>query len=715
VNPERAPNPADERPADTLLEDLLHSLAAIGWPSQEEFSPRGFLAEFSARIARRIPHDRLVIDLLDEDGQTFTVLAEHAAQDLTLHQEFYTTAFAPQGHYVAAEWVLRGVFAGGALRVDDLATDPRFCAANPFERRVQEAGLRSALLVPLRNGARVIGALVATSLVAGAYTENQLATLRQIANLIGPFIESLVLFYRERRRRRRLRALQGLTRALGASLNVGDVFARLAEAVRPVLDFDVMGAALLTPNGRDVEVLGMVDHDPTGAPTPRRIPLQDFSFGERIEAGETVLIHDAPVELDPSRPGDRLIIKDAGRSCLVVPMLFGERVGGGLHFGKRRPQWYDRLDAEVAAAVAAQVVLAVQHQQLAEERRRLAAVEVRAKHLEQRVATLRDALGDRYGFDQIIGRASNLREALDRAAKVAPTEATALLTGESGTGKELVARAIHQASLRAEGLFVAINCAALADTLLESELFGHERGAFTGADRMKPGRFELAAGGTLFLDEVGELSPSVQAKLLRVLQEREFQRVGGTVTLHADVRLIAATNKDLVKEGEAGRFRDDLYYRLNVFAVHLPPLRERGEDVLLLADHFVRTLAARMAKADVGLSRDAREALLGHNWPGNIRELQNAVERALIVSEGGLLTAAHFGIAPRKERPPRAAEVAPSDSSPLELEGSLPKVEKRMVSETLKKAKGNKSKAAATLGLTRSQLYTRLKRHGIEL
>jgi len=303
---------------------------------------------------------------------------------------------------------------------------------------------------------------------------------------------------------------------------------------------------------------------------------------------------------------------------------------------------------------------------------------------------------------------------LDMVEKVAPTRASVLICGESGTGKELVARAIHQASLRAEGPFVAINCAALADTLLESELFGHERGAFTGADRMKPGRFELAAGGTLFLDEVGELSPAVQAKLLRVLQEREFQRVGGTVTLRADVRLIAATNKDLVKEVEAGRFRDDLYYRLNVFAVHLPPLRERGEDVLLLADHFVRTLAARMAKADVGLSRDAREALLGHNWPGNIRELQNAVERALIVSEGGLLTAAHFGIAPRKERLPRAAEVATYDSSPLALEGSLPDVEKQMVSETLKKAKGNKSKAAAILGLTRSQLYTRLKRHGIE-
>ncbi len=192
--------------------------------------------------------------------------------------------------------------------------------------------------------------------------------------------------------------------------------------------------------------------------------------------------------------------------------------------------------------------------------------------------------------------------------------------------------------------FVAVNCAALPDTLLESELFGHERGAFTGADRQKPGRFELAAHGTLFLDEIGELSAAVQAKLLRVLQEREFQRVGGTATLKADVRLLAATNRDLTAEMAAGRFRTDLFYRLGVFNVHLPPLRDRGDDVLLLAEAFIRTLAPRMGKADVTLSRDACELLRRHPWPGNIRELQNAVERGLITCEGTLVTAAHLAI-----------------------------------------------------------------------
>ncbi|MBI2560919.1 MAG: sigma-54-dependent Fis family transcriptional regulator, partial [candidate division NC10 bacterium] len=221
---------------------------------------------------------------------------------------------------------------------------------------------------------------------------------------------------------------------------------------------------------------------------------------------------------------------------MIVPLRFGEQVGGGLYFGKCHPYWCDSLDVELANGIAAQVVLAIQHQRLAEEQHRLAAVEGRARRLEKRLESLRSELDERYGFDRIIGRAPSLREALTLAAKVAPTETTVLVTGESGTGKELVARAIHYASARADGPFVTVNCAALPETLLESELFGHERGAFTGADRQKPGRFELAAGGTVFLDEVGELSRAVQAKLLRVLQNREFDRVGGTTTLHADVR-----------------------------------------------------------------------------------------------------------------------------------------------------------------------------------
>jgi len=700
--------------AASVLTDLLCSLAAIGRSMQEEFDPKRFLEQFSACVERLIPHDRLVVFHLGDDGRTFTVFAEHAPRGPVLHEGYYTTAFDPESRYVVAEWTIRPVFSGEAMLVGDLQTDPRFAHLNPSERKVQEAGLRSLLRVPFYSGGQVIGALAATSLTANTYTPTHLTAAQQVADLIGPFIENLVLLQRERRRRRRLQALEGFARILGASLNVRDVFERLAEAVRPVLDFDLMGVSLVSASGRELEVLAKVTNFEVEA-TPARIPLEDFSFSSKVGAGEVILIHDAPVELDRDRPGDRRIIDGGGRSCLCVPLWFGERVGGALHFGKRRPYWFDRTDAEIAKGIAAQLVLALQHQRLAEEQGRLALAEDRARRLEQRLESLQDELGERYGFDRIIGRAPPLREALDRAAKVAPTETTVLITGESGTGKELVARAMHHASLRADGPLVAINCAALPDTLLESELFGHERGAFTGADRLKRGRFELAAGGTLFLDEIAELSQGVQAKLLRVLQEREFERVGGTTTLRADVRLIAATNRNLERAVETKRFREDLYYRLNVFSVHLPPLRERGDDVLLLADHFVRTLGARIGKGEPGLSRDAREAFLAHPWPGNIRELQNALERALIMSDGGLLSAAQLGLVPRRDRDPEGAQRSGPSGLPAHAVGhSLADWEKQIVLDVLKKAKGNKSWAARLLGLTRSQLYTRLKRFGLD-
>jgi transcriptional regulator with GAF, ATPase, and Fis domain len=398
-------------------------------------------------------------------------------------------------------------------------------------------------------------------------------------------------------------------------------------------------------------------------------------------------------------------------------LIFGDKVGALLAFAKRQPDWFDLSDLEVVEEIAQHVVVAIQHQRLAEEQRRLAIAEERAQQLERRVQRLHDALSEPYGFGRILGQAPSLREALQRAAQVAPQETPVLLTGESGTGKELVAQAIHYASRRADGPCVAINCAALPDTLIESELFGHERGAFTGADKQKPGRFELAAGGTLFLDEVGELAAAVQAKLLRVLQEHEFQRVGGTVTLKADFRLIVATNRNLTDAMAGGQFRDDLYYRLSVFPIHLPPLRERGEDVVLLAREFVRHLGERMGKGEPGLSRDAQELLVTYSWPGNIRELQNAIERALIVSDGGLITAAQLGLS--GSRLPSGAASLPGVPTPSGVANqdaaaaTLQELERHAIADALAKAKGNKTAAAAALGITRMRLYTKLRRFGL--
>jgi transcriptional regulator with GAF, ATPase, and Fis domain len=689
---------------------LLAVLAAIGHAMQEAFDPHRFLVEFSTHLQQLLPHDRLMIAYREEGGR-LSIFAEHALRGALAHEGRYTIAFDPSGRYAPAALVLEPVLAGEAMFVTDIRTDPRFAQVGPDLPKARQIGLRSRVAVPLASRGQIIGAFLTGSFTPNTYAERHLATARQVADLIAPFIENVVLLHREQRRRSRLAALGGLARVFGASLNLKETFEQVAQAVRPSLDFDVMGVRLRGENGREMELVGRAGDAP-GPASPARIPFDDLSFSATVEAGNPVLIRDTQRELDPTRPGDRRIIQRGNRSCLSVPLWFAEEVGGVLFFAKRQPDWYDTADVEIANAIAAQVVVALQHQHLAEEQQHRAQIEGRALHLEQRLTRLRHEMGDQYGFDRIIGRAPALRETLTRAAKVAPTETTVLLTGESGTGKELAARAIHHASPRADGPFVALNCAALPETLVESELFGHERGAFTGADRQKPGRFELAAGGTLLLDEIAELSPAVQAKLLRVLQEHEFQRVGGTVTLRADARLIIATNQDLARTVAGGKFREDLFYRLNVFSVHLPPLRERGDDILLLAHHFVRELGTRIGRGEPGLSRDARALLLSYRWPGNIRELANAVERALIVSEGGLLTADHFGIVPPEQSPDPGAM---SHTSDLAKPVSLAELEKNALLAALERAKGNKAKAAAALGITRTQLYTRLRRFGLPL
>ena len=575
-----------------------------------------------------------------------------------------------------------------------------------------EAGLRARLAVPLFAGGHVGGALVVMSTTAGLYTEAHASACRQVADLIAPLVESVVALHRERRRRERLAAATALAPILGASLKVGDVLERLGEAMRPLIDFDTMGLALRAADGPGFErseIIGV--RRPGYATTPA---VEDYSTLERVSRGEIILVRDARRELDPGRAGDRYLIESGDRSVLGVPLLFGEESGGGLFFVTAREHWYDESDVEVGTAIAAALVLAVQHQRLAEHQQRLGAAEAKAQKLERQVASLRTALDDRFGFDAIIGRAPNFIAALDDARKVAPTGTTVLLTGESGTGKEVLARAIHHASPRAEGPFVALNCAALPETLIESELFGHERGAFTGADKLKRGRFELAAAGTLFLDEIGELAPAAQAKLLRVLQERRYERVGGTTTLEADIRLIAATNRDLERGVADARFREDLYYRLAVFRIHLPALRERGDDVLLLADHFVRQLGGNMGKPEPGLSREARDLLVAHSWPGNIRELENAIERALILAQGELISAGQLGIAPRLSRGAAPPTTTSPEGERRTAAPALADMEKQMIVEALRRANGNKSRAAAALGLSRTQLLRRVRRFGLD-
>jgi two-component system response regulator HydG len=322
---------------------------------------------------------------------------------------------------------------------------------------------------------------------------------------------------------------------------------------------------------------------------------------------------------------------------------------------------------------------------------------------------LRESLASQFNRQNLIGRSPAMARLMDTIAQVAPSEATVLITGESGTGKEMIAGAIHFNSLRKDGPFVKINCAAITETLLESELFGHEKGAFTGADRRKEGKFRQAEGGTIFLDEVSEMSPAMQVKLLRVLQEREITRVGGDEVIKVDVRVIAATNKDLIREMEAGRFRDDLYYRLNVVTINVPPLRERREDIPLIAQHFLNMFAKKNHKNIKGFTPQVMDRLLKYNWPGNVRELMNAVERGIVLSRSDYLGEGELVLALRDH-------IVPEDTSLLKIsteEMPLEAVEKEAIMKTLEMAGGNKSEAARRLGITRRTLHIKLKKYGM--
>ena len=326
---------------------------------------------------------------------------------------------------------------------------------------------------------------------------------------------------------------------------------------------------------------------------------------------------------------------------------------------------------------------------------------------------LKERLGEKFDRQNMIGQGSAMVRLLEIVEQVAPTEATILITGDSGTGKEMIANAIHANSNRKQAPFVKINCAALTETLLESELFGHEKGAFTGADRKREGKFLQADGGSIFLDEVSEMSQAMQVKLLRVLQERELTRVGGSEVLKVDVRVIAASNKDLKKEIQTARFREDLFYRLNVVALTVPPLRERKEDIPLLAQHFLQGFAVKNSKNVINFTPKAIEKLMQYPWPGNVRELMNAIERAVVLSRNTYLDEGELTLLMADGGGLNGKDLSGAANQPAGATGNLPleEVEKRSILEALHDCSGNKSEAARRLGITRKTLRKKLEKY----
>jgi transcriptional regulator with GAF, ATPase, and Fis domain len=531
-----------------------------------------------------------------------------------------------------------------------------------------------------------------------------------------------------------------LLHTLAESLDVREIFARISAVARQIVPHEFLVLGMLAADHRHVQVVALSGELPenTGLaviPDELRAETESEAFVlnecEAQPGGATFVAWLRPegglerrrVEA-PLLPMFRPLVARGMISYLRVTLRLRGGVLGALIFCSTEKHAFPPEQVARARLIASCVALALAHQRLSEEEQRSAEARARADLLERRVERLTEEL-ESQGRHRVLGQSKRWREVLAKAGKVAPTETTVLLSGESGTGKEVVARFIHRASARADGPFVALNCAALPEQLLESELFGHEKGAFTGALSARSGRIEQAAGGVLFLDEVGEMSPAVQAKFLRVLQEREYQRVGGARTLRADVRVLAATNRDLPAAIAQGAFREDLYYRLAVFDLVLPPLRERPEDIDTLVDAFVEEIGSSMGRPGGRVSAEAREKLAAYRWPGNVRELRNAIERAVILSEGATVTSEHLplGVVAAKSstapaasphelaRPPRPgmARGALAQASHPTLESA----ERAMIVDALARAGDNKSKAARLLGLTRAQLRSRLEKHGL--
>jgi formate hydrogenlyase transcriptional activator len=494
-------------------------------------------------------------------------------------------------------------------------------------------------------------------------------------------------------------ALLAVSEAIVSQRDLSALFHELAGRLHQVVRFDYLGLALHEATSNTLRIHLLEGAEPTPLPSPPVLPLEEEPAGWVWQTQQAWIFSNVPEEKRWPRALERAKRYGVQSSC-HLPLTTARRRLGLLVFACKQPFAYETADLGFLQLVANQVAVAVENAIAFQE------VEVLKDQLAKENAYLEEEVRTEHNFGEIIGESAALRRVLHGVETVAGTDSTVLIRGETGTGKELIARAVHDLSPRHGRTFVKLNCAAIPTGLLESELFGHEKGAFTGAMIQKAGRFELAHRGTLFLDEVGDIPPELQPKLLRVLQEQEFERLGGTRTIKVDVRLVAATNRDLARMVADSCFRADLYYRLNVFPLVLPPLRERRDDIPRLVRHFTQHFARRMGRRIKTIPSAVIDALVGYSWPGNIRELQNVIERAVILSPGPALQVPLGDL----------QLVAPPASVPTAAAVTLAEAEREHILGALRETgwvvAGPKG-AAARLGMKRSTLQKKMKKLGI--
>jgi formate hydrogenlyase transcriptional activator len=582
----------------------------------------------------------------------------------------------------------------------------RYTSSRDLARRI---GVESFCMLPLTTIVRPLGAIGFGSLRPYAFGDEELDFLGLVAKQVAVAVDNVLHDESDRtvraelvRERDRLRLLLDVNNAVVSHLSMDEMFVAISQSLARVVQHDGFSLVLHDPETRQFRVYVLLADGNRYIDEGLSESAPECPAGYTLTSGEPRILGEADLRAmaECSDMAQRLLDKGVKSFC-SVPLKSHDRLLGSLNVGRFCDTVFTNDEVELLAQAAQQVAIAVENS-LAYRK-----IDELKEKLSKEKLYLEEEIRTNYNFEEIIGDSPAIRDTLQKIVIVAPTDSSVLIQGETGTGKELIARAIHNLSGRKSRTFVKLNCAAIPTGLLESELFGHERGAFTGAIAQKMGRFELAHGGTLFLDEVGEIPLELQSKFLRVLQEQEFERLGGTKTIKVDVRLVAATNRELASMVAEKQFRSDLFYRLNVFPIVNPPLRDRSEDVPRLVQHFTQKFARRMNKRIETVPADTMVTLSRYHWPGNIRELENFIERAVILSRGSNLDA------PLAELERLAAESSPDVTRPT---ATLEEAERDHIRRALDQSHwlvGGPAGAAARLGMKRTTLQSRMKKLGI--
>jgi transcriptional regulator with GAF, ATPase, and Fis domain len=678
----------------------------------------GIINRLAMTLPRVINLDRFLTVIVSELGRMMNVdrcdvIQLKSASELRISHEWRATEDVPSSLGTVIPLDLKQLSAQIDIRKPIRLNDT---AADRLDERIRlltaSLNTRSLLVVPVMLGDDVLG-LVGLHTVGAAreWLDDEVSFLESIAGQIAIGYQYTRLYTDKEREAETKRALLSIANALNARSDFREVSSLVLERAIALVGADYSALGVLDPAGGKISLAAFKAAPDAAVDSVQGLfdahgkSLDVTAFPAMVEVlaqGKTLRLLDTDLPF-PIRLAFNAVL--GGRAALVAPVRVGGQTFGllGLVWSEARER-FEEHEVALVEGIADQIGTALERDQLSAE-----------------ILHLRTALHERYGGDRIIGQTPVIRRAIELALSVADTQTTVLIEGESGTGKELLANLIHFNSGREDQPYVKLNCGAIPETLLESELFGHEKGAFTDARALRRGRFEEANGGTLFLDEVGEMSPSAQVKLLRVLQDGELTRVGGNEVIKTDVRVLAASNVDLKRAVELGSFRQDLFYRLSVFPIRLPPMRERPQDIHPLVIHFIEHYKQKTGRFISGISKDALQAMITYDWPGNVRELENAIERAVIIASGRQIeledlpdSISKIALQERdqiKVERAKAASEGRTTTFQITVPSSMEEIERQAIEATLDYTDGDKSHAARALGIGRKTLYRKLEQY----